>query len=96
MAKRAALEKQRAAQGLGPEGQAAERTLQATAAEIEANKRCVAASSHIISGLSRFSHCARHGICLSLFTFSVNLLICARRGCSKCVLMHASACVQGS
>ena len=45
MAKRAALEKQRAAQGLGPEGQAAERTLQATAAEIEANKRCVIASS---------------------------------------------------
>lgn len=44
MAKRAALEKQRAAQGLGPEGQAAERTLQATAAEIEANKRCVMAS----------------------------------------------------
>lgn len=44
MAKRAALEKQRAAQGLGPEGQAAERTLQATAAEIEANKRCVTAS----------------------------------------------------
>ena len=41
LAKRAALEKQRAAQGLGPEGQAAERTLQATAAEIEANKRCV-------------------------------------------------------
>ena len=43
MAKRAALEKQRAAQGLGPEGQAAERRLQATAAEIEANKRCVIA-----------------------------------------------------
>ena len=44
MAKRAAMEKQRATQGLGPEGQAAERTLQATAAEIEANKRCVIAS----------------------------------------------------
>ena len=39
-AKRVALEKQRAAQGLGPQGQAAERELQATAAEIEANKRC--------------------------------------------------------
>ena len=42
-AKRAAMEKHRAAQGLGPEGQAAERTLQATTAEIEANKRCVLA-----------------------------------------------------
>lgn len=40
-AKRAAMEKQRAAQGLGPQGQQAERELQATAAEIEANKRYV-------------------------------------------------------
>jgi hypothetical protein len=40
-AKRAALEKQRAAQGLGPQGQQAERELQAATAEIEANKRCV-------------------------------------------------------
>lgn len=44
-AKRAALEKQRAAQGLGPQGQAAERELQATAAEIEANKRCGAVNA---------------------------------------------------
>ncbi len=43
-AKRAALEKQRAAQGLGPQGQQAERELQAATAEIEANKRCACLS----------------------------------------------------